>query len=128
MDNASEWIKEVERISKLANWKNELKLTNAISRLDVLAKHWQITQGYCYNDWSEWKVAITPRFKRHITIQEFLAHESDRKLKRNESLVDCIYAKGDLLESAPFKIPRSDRISMIFGDITEEEWQIALAT
>ncbi|GBM14726.1 hypothetical protein AVEN_72002-1 [Araneus ventricosus] len=61
MDNASEWIKEVERISTLANYANELKLTNAISRLAGSAKNWQITQGYRYNDWSEWKAAITSR-------------------------------------------------------------------
>ncbi|GBM79958.1 hypothetical protein AVEN_113372-1 [Araneus ventricosus] len=39
MDNASEWIKEIERISTLANWTNELKLTNAISRLVGSAKN-----------------------------------------------------------------------------------------
>ncbi|GBM08784.1 hypothetical protein AVEN_983-1 [Araneus ventricosus] len=102
MDNASEWIKEVERISTLVNWTNELKLTNAISCLAGSAKNWQITQSYSYNDWSEWKVAITSRFKRLVTMQEFLKHQSDSKLKRNESLVDYIYAKDALLEKAPF--------------------------
>ncbi|GFV64677.1 uncharacterized protein TNCV_4475771 [Trichonephila clavipes] len=33
IENALEWLKEVERISTLANWSYELKLTNAISRL-----------------------------------------------------------------------------------------------
>ncbi|GFQ69158.1 uncharacterized protein TNCT_37691, partial [Trichonephila clavata] len=36
--------------------------------------------------------------------------------------------KDALLEKAPFTIPQPDRISMIIGDITEEKWQIALAT
>ncbi|GBN37610.1 hypothetical protein AVEN_263919-1 [Araneus ventricosus] len=102
MNNASEGIKEVERISKLANWTNELKLTNAISRLAGLAKNLRITQGYRYNVWSEWKVAITSRFKRGITMQTFLAHQSDRKPKRNESLVDYIYAKGRSLGNSSF--------------------------
>ncbi|GBN80106.1 hypothetical protein AVEN_180041-1 [Araneus ventricosus] len=50
MDNASEWIKEVDRISTLANWTNGVKLTNAISRLAGSAKNWQITQDNHYND------------------------------------------------------------------------------
>ncbi|GBL93104.1 hypothetical protein AVEN_216457-1 [Araneus ventricosus] len=87
-DNASECIKEVYRILALANWTNELKLTNAILRLARSAKNWQITQGYRYNDWSEWKTTLASRFKRGIIMQDFLAHQSDRKLKRNESLVD----------------------------------------
>ncbi|GFT31806.1 uncharacterized protein NPIL_461241 [Nephila pilipes] len=61
-------------------------------------------------------------------MQEFLAHQSERKLKHNESLVDYIYSKDALLEKAPFTIPQPDRISMIIGDITDEKWQIALAT
>ncbi|GFU37504.1 putative gypsy-29-i dr [Nephila pilipes] len=61
-------------------------------------------------------------------MQEFLAHQSERKLKHNESLVDYICSKDALLEKAPFTIPQPDRISMIIGDITDEKWQIALAT
>ncbi|GBL88570.1 hypothetical protein AVEN_195585-1 [Araneus ventricosus] len=61
-------------------------------------------------------------------MQKFLAHQSDRKLKRNESLVNYIYAKDALLEKAPFTIPQSNNISMIIGDITEEKRQIALVT
>ncbi|GFU10470.1 uncharacterized protein TNCV_12691 [Trichonephila clavipes] len=38
IDNAFEWIKEVERISTLAHWSNELKSTNAISRFSGSAK------------------------------------------------------------------------------------------
>ncbi|GFU36357.1 uncharacterized protein NPIL_435421 [Nephila pilipes] len=38
IENALEWLKEVERISTLANWSDELKLTNAISRLSGSAK------------------------------------------------------------------------------------------
>ncbi|GBN14262.1 hypothetical protein AVEN_174906-1 [Araneus ventricosus] len=113
MDNASEWIKEVERISTLANWTNKLKFTNSSSRLAGSAVIWQITQGYRYNDWSEWKAAITSIFKRRITIQEFLAHQSYRKLKRNEILVDYIDAKVALLEKAPFTITKYDSISII---------------
>ncbi|CAL1284200.1 unnamed protein product [Larinioides sclopetarius] len=61
-------------------------------------------------------------------MQEFLAHQSERKWRHNETLVDYIYAKDALLEKAPFTIPQPDRISMIIGDITKEKWQIALAT
>ncbi|GBN18593.1 hypothetical protein AVEN_112910-1 [Araneus ventricosus] len=127
MDNAFEWIKEVERISTLVNCTNELKLTNAISRLAGSAKNSQITQGYRYNGWSEWKATITSIFKRRITMQEILANKSDRKLKRNENLVDYFYPKDSLLEKNVFTIPQSDRISVIIGDITEEKWQIVLA-
>ncbi|GFQ90393.1 uncharacterized protein TNCT_466241 [Trichonephila clavata] len=61
-------------------------------------------------------------------MQEFLSHQSERKLRHSETLVDYIYAKDALLEKAPFTIPQPDHISMIIGDITEEKWQIALAT
>ncbi|GFS71724.1 uncharacterized protein NPIL_550271 [Nephila pilipes] len=128
IENALEWLKEVERISTLANWSDELKLTNAISRLSGSAKNWQLTTGKKFNDWITWKTALASRFKRRITMQEFLAHQSERKLKHNESLVDYIYSKDALLEKAPFNIPQPDRISMIIGDITDEKWQIALAT
>lgn len=121
IDNALEWIKEVDRIATLANWSDDLKLTNAISRLSGSANNWQLTRGKTYNDWTAWKTALATRFKRRITMQEFLAHQSDRKLKHNESLVDYIYAKDALLEKAPFTIPQADRISMIIGDITEEK-------
>ncbi|KAF8778276.1 Transposon Tf2-6 polyprotein like [Argiope bruennichi] len=128
IENVLEWLKEVERISTLANWSDELKLTNAISRLSGSAKNWQLTTGKNFNDWITWKNALASRFKRRITMQEFLAHQSERKLRHNESLVDYIYSKDALLEKAPFTIPQPDRISMIIGDITEEKWQIALAT
>ncbi|GFQ99872.1 hypothetical protein TNCT_218481 [Trichonephila clavata] len=36
---------EVERISTLANWSDELKLTKAISLLSGSAKNWQLTTG-----------------------------------------------------------------------------------
>ncbi|GFU10523.1 putative gypsy-29-i dr, partial [Nephila pilipes] len=128
IENALEWLKEVEKISTLANWSDKLKLTNAISRLSGSAKNWQLTTGKNFNDWIIWKTALASRFKRRITLQDFLAHQSERKLKHNESLVDYIYSKDSLLEKAPFTIPQPDRISMIIGDITEEKWQIALAT
>ncbi|GFY31268.1 uncharacterized protein TNCV_752301 [Trichonephila clavipes] len=127
IDNFFEWIKEVERISKLAHWSNELKLTNAISRLSGSAKNWQLTTGKNFNDWTVWKTAFASRFKRRITMQEFLAHQSERKMKHSETLVDYIYAKDALLEKALFTIPQQVRISMIIGDVTEEKWQIALA-
>ncbi|GFT38835.1 uncharacterized protein NPIL_503521 [Nephila pilipes] len=93
IENALEWLKEVERISILVNWSDELKLTNAISRLSGSAKNWQLTTGKKFNDWITWKTALASRFKRRITMQEFLAHQSERKLKHNESLVDYIYSK-----------------------------------
>ncbi|GFS87199.1 uncharacterized protein NPIL_301411 [Nephila pilipes] len=117
-----------KQVVRLTNWSDELKLTNVISRLSGSAKNWQLTTGKKFNDWITWKTALASRFKRRITMQEFLAHQSERKLKHNESLVDYIYSKEALLEKAPFTIPQPDRISMIIGDITDEKWQIALAT
>ncbi|GFY76083.1 uncharacterized protein TNIN_301901 [Trichonephila inaurata madagascariensis] len=46
-------------------------------------------------------------------MQKFSAHQSERKLRHNESLVDYIYSKDALLEKAPFTILQPDRISMI---------------
>ncbi|GFX66343.1 CCHC-type domain-containing protein [Trichonephila clavipes] len=80
------------------------------------------------NDWITWKTDLASRFKRRITVQEILDHQNERKLRHNGSLVDYIYSKDTLMEKAPFTIPQTDRISMIIGDITEEKWQIALAT
>ncbi|GFQ94655.1 reverse transcriptase domain-containing protein [Trichonephila clavata] len=128
IDNALEWLKEVDRISTLANWSDELKLTNAISRLSGSAKNWQLTTVKNYNDWTTWKTALASRFRRRITMHKFLSHQSERKLRHSETLVDYIYAKDAFLEKAHFTIPQPDRISMIIGDITEEKWQIALAT
>ncbi|GFT35671.1 uncharacterized protein TNCV_2849611 [Trichonephila clavipes] len=88
IDNAFEWIKKVERISTLAHWSNELKLTNAISRLSGSAKNWQLSTGKNFNDWTVWKTAFSSRFKRRITMQEFLTHQSERKMKHSETLVD----------------------------------------
>ncbi|GFT68867.1 uncharacterized protein NPIL_617761 [Nephila pilipes] len=106
IENALEWIKEVDRISILAHWSDELKLTNAISRLSGCAKNWQLTTGKNYNDWTAWKTALASRFRRRITMQKFLSHQ----------------------KKALFTIPQPDSISMIIGDITEEKWQIALTT
>ncbi|GFX62151.1 uncharacterized protein TNCV_2228771 [Trichonephila clavipes] len=72
------------------------------------------------------KTAFASRFKRLVAMHEFLAHQSERKRKYSETLVDYIYAKVALPEKAPLAIPQ-DRISII-GDVTEEKWQIALAT
>ncbi|GFT93338.1 uncharacterized protein TNCV_1483811 [Trichonephila clavipes] len=105
IDNAFEWIKEVERISTLAHWSNELKLTNAISRLSGSAKNWQLTTGKNFNVWTVWKTAFASRFKRRITMQEFLAHQSERKRKHSETLVNYIYAKDALLEKSSYYNP-----------------------
>ncbi|GFT03666.1 retrovirus-related Pol polyprotein from transposon 17.6 [Nephila pilipes] len=43
-------------------------------------------------------------------MQEFMAHQSERKLKHNESLVDYIYSKDALLEKAPFTIPQPNQL------------------
>ncbi|GFT52695.1 putative gypsy-29-i dr [Nephila pilipes] len=107
-------LMEIESLRKqvelLTNWSDELKLTNAISRLSGSAKNWQLTTGKNFNDWITWKTALASRFKRRITMQEFLAHQSERKLKHNESLVDYIYSKDALLEKAPFTIPQPDQL------------------
>ncbi|GFX28117.1 uncharacterized protein TNCV_424441 [Trichonephila clavipes] len=85
IDNVFKWIKEVERISTLAHWSNELRLSNAISRLSVSAKNWQLTTENNFNDWTVWKTAFASRFKRRTTMQEFLAHQSERKMKHSET-------------------------------------------
>ncbi|GBO02941.1 hypothetical protein AVEN_82182-1 [Araneus ventricosus] len=61
-------------------------------------------------------------------MQEFLKHQSVRKLRGNDSSLDYIYSNDALLEKAPFTMSQSDGISMIIFDITEEKWKIALAT
>ncbi|GFV04365.1 uncharacterized protein TNCV_919861 [Trichonephila clavipes] len=76
IENALEWLKEVERISTLANLSDELKLSNAISRFLGSSKNWQLTTGKKLNDWITWRAALASRFKRRITMQEFLAHQS----------------------------------------------------
>ncbi|GFW90175.1 putative gypsy-29-i dr [Trichonephila clavipes] len=111
----------VIQITSTTHWSNELKLTNAISRLSGSAKNWQLTTEKNFNDCTVWKTAFASRFKRRITMQEFLAHQSERKMKHSETLVDYIYAKDALLEKAPFTISQQDRISMIIVDVTEEK-------
>ncbi|GFV27396.1 uncharacterized protein TNCV_3795911 [Trichonephila clavipes] len=92
------------------------------------AKNGQLT-GKKFNYWITWKTAPASRFKRRITIQEFLAHQNEQKLRHNESLVDLYLFKIRYFgEKTPFTIPQSHGISMMIGDITEEKWQSALAT
>ncbi|GFS45643.1 putative gypsy-29-i dr [Trichonephila inaurata madagascariensis] len=47
--------------------------------------------------------------KQILERQEFLAHQSERKFRHNESLVDYIYSKDALLEKASFTIPQPYR-------------------
>ncbi|GFS74190.1 hypothetical protein NPIL_579851 [Nephila pilipes] len=63
------------------------------------------------------------RFKGVLQCKNFWFTKVNEKLKHHESL----YLFKRRFEK-PFTIPQPDRISVIIGDITDEKWQIALAT
>ncbi|GFX69137.1 hypothetical protein TNCV_3563131 [Trichonephila clavipes] len=60
-------------------------------------------------------------------MQEFLAHQSERKRKQSETLVDYIYAKFCPFGKSSFYNSTTRPHLTIIRDISEEKWQLALA-
>lgn len=127
-ENISEWLKEVERVSKHAHWTSSLTLVNAVSRLRGTASNWHKVSGRQVETWEEWREKIIERFKVKMSFSDFLQFQNKRLLRHNESIVEYIFDKDAILENAPFKMAQSDRVSLILEGITDNIWAVPLAT
>lgn len=54
-ENATEWVRQVERIAALASWSDNLTMVNASMRLRGPAYNWNTVCGKKIESWSEWK-------------------------------------------------------------------------
>ncbi|KAH7961197.1 hypothetical protein HPB52_005394 [Rhipicephalus sanguineus] len=54
----------------LAHWTPSLTLVTAASRLTRSAKDWHSAYSSQHDTWEQWKEALTPRFKRKLTMQD----------------------------------------------------------
>ncbi|KAH9364807.1 hypothetical protein HPB48_007098 [Haemaphysalis longicornis] len=121
------WTAETERIASLAHWTPSLTLVNAISRLKGPARDWHTSYGRKIETWDAWKEALTERFKRKMTMQEFLNYQAQRTLRENETITEYVYAKNAMLEKAPYNLATEERISLILAGITDDKWANPLA-
>ncbi|KAL1469646.1 hypothetical protein MTO96_040958 [Rhipicephalus appendiculatus] len=127
-ESVKEWLAEIERVASLANWTQSLTMLNAITRLRGAARDWHSSYGIYIQDWDTWKHAVTERFQRKMSLQEFLDYQNERKLLPTETIVQYMYAKNALLEKAPHKLTAEERISLILNGIENDKWATPLAS
>ena len=125
-EDANEWIKEVNRISRYANWTVESTLLNATTRLGGAARDWHRTEGRKHDTWSDWSAAFISRFHRCLTFTEFIERQAQRVLRDDETLLAYGYAKNAILEKSPTKLSVDDRVDMILKGIQDSTWVIPL--
>ncbi|XP_049276198.1 uncharacterized protein LOC125760327 [Rhipicephalus sanguineus] len=125
--SAHEWIAQVERIAALAHWTPSLTLVTAASRLTGSAKDWHSAYGSQHDTWEQWKDALTLRFKRKLTMQEFLELQTKRRLQSHETIVEYMYSKNAILNKAPYRLAEEERISLILSGIEDDTWANPLA-
>ncbi|KAH8026926.1 hypothetical protein HPB51_000222 [Rhipicephalus microplus] len=112
-----EWITQVERIAALAHWTPSLTLVTAASRLTGSAKDWHSAYGSQYDTWEQWKEALILRFKRKLTMQEFLELQTKRRLQSHETIVEYMYSKNAILNKAPYRLAEEE--PQLCGTVTE---------
>ncbi|KAH8009148.1 hypothetical protein HPB51_010938 [Rhipicephalus microplus] len=123
----SRWITQVERIAALAHWTPSLTLVTAASRLTGSAKDWHSAYGSQYDTWEQWKEALILRFKRKLTMQEFLELQTKRCLQSHETIVEYMHSKNAILNKAPYRLAEEERISLILSGIEDDTWANPLA-
>ncbi|KAL1447847.1 hypothetical protein MTO96_044206 [Rhipicephalus appendiculatus] len=127
-ESVKEWLAEIERVASLANWTQSLTMLNAITRLRGAARDWHSSYGIYIQDWDTWKHAVTERFQRKMSLQEFLDYQNERKLLPTETIVQYMYAKNAMLEKAPHKLTAEERILLILNGIENDKWATPLAS
>ncbi|KAH8036246.1 hypothetical protein HPB51_021490 [Rhipicephalus microplus] len=125
--SAHEWIMQVEKIAALAHWTPSLTLVTAASRLTGSAKDRHSAYGSQYDTWEQWKEALILRFKRKLTMQEFLELQTKRRLQSHETIVEYMYSKNAILNKAPYRLAEEERISLILSGIQDDTWANPLA-
>ncbi|KAH6944145.1 hypothetical protein HPB50_002050 [Hyalomma asiaticum] len=126
-ESAQQWIAQVERIAALAHWTSSLTLASAASRLAGSARDWHSAYGWRHETWEEWRDALTQRFRRRLTMQEFIELQSKRRLQNNETIVEYMYSKNAVLDKAPYRLAEEERISLILSGIDDNTWANPLA-
>ncbi|KAH6924607.1 hypothetical protein HPB50_020140 [Hyalomma asiaticum] len=126
-ESSHRWIAQVERIAALAYWTSSLTLASAASRLAGSARDWHSAYGWRYETWEEWIDALTQRFRRRLTMQEFIELQSKRRLQNNETIVNYMYSKNAVLDKAPYRLVEEERISLILSGIDDNTWANPLA-
>lgn len=127
-ENASEWVKQVERIGGLANWSENLMLVNAAMRLRGPANDWNRAVGKGIIDWHEWKDKLCERFSVKMSFAEFITYQAKRMLRNTETITEYIYSKNAIFTKSPCLIPEVDKVSLILEGIYDTRWSIPLAT
>ncbi|XP_047985249.1 uncharacterized protein LOC125225535 isoform X1 [Leguminivora glycinivorella] len=127
-ENATEWVRQVERIAALASWSDNLTMVNASMRLRGPAYNWNTVCGKKIESWSEWKNQLIDRFKIRMSFAEFIQYQSKRILRATETVTEYIYVKNAMLEKSPSLIPEPDRVSLILEGIQDMRWSTPLAT
>ncbi|KAH8008746.1 hypothetical protein HPB51_003393 [Rhipicephalus microplus] len=122
-----EWITQVERIAALAHWTPSLTLVTAASRLTGSAKDWHSAYGSQYDTWEQWKEALILRFKRKLTMQEFLQLQTKRCLQSHETIIEYMYSMNAILNKASYRLAEEERISLILSGIEDDTWANPLA-
>ncbi|KAH6932205.1 hypothetical protein HPB50_003699 [Hyalomma asiaticum] len=118
-ESAHRWIAQVERIAALAHWTSSLTLASAASRLAGSARDWHSAYGWRYETWEEWRDALTQRFRRRLTMQEFIELQSKRRLQNNETIVEYMYSKNAVLDKVPYR-DFTFEVTTITGENTAE--------
>ncbi|XP_064461924.1 uncharacterized protein LOC135372149 [Ornithodoros turicata] len=126
-NSVTDWLQNVELVASHAHWTPSLTMLSVFSRLRGAAQNWQRVYGTRFHDWNTWKIALSERFKRKLTLQEFIEYQSQRKLQQNETMVEYIYAKNAMLEKAPYTLAAEERISLIINGIKDDRWAVPLA-
>ncbi|KAH6920199.1 hypothetical protein HPB50_028813 [Hyalomma asiaticum] len=126
-ESAHQWIAQVERIAALAHWTSSLTLASAASRLAGSARDWHSAYGWRHETWEEWTDALTQRFRRRPTMQEFIELQSKRRLQNNETIVEYMYSKNAVLDKAPYRLVEEELISLILSGIDDNTWANPLA-
>ncbi|KAH7961807.1 hypothetical protein HPB52_012240 [Rhipicephalus sanguineus] len=118
-------LSRVERIAALAHWTPSLMLVTAASRLTGSAKDWHSANSSQHDTWEQWKEALNHRFKRKLTMQEFLEQQTKRRLQSHETIVEYMHSKNAILNKA--RLAEEERISLILSGIEDDTWANPLA-
>lgn len=127
-DNVHDWVKQVERVSALANWSENLTLVNASMRLRGPAGDWHKAYGKKIYKWEDYKNKLIERFSNKMTFAEFICYQSKRVLRATETITEYIYGKNAMFERCPTVISDADKVSLILEGIVDHRWSIPLAT
>ncbi|KAH7982340.1 hypothetical protein HPB52_004144 [Rhipicephalus sanguineus] len=119
--------RQVERTAALAHWTPSLSLASAANPLAKTARDWHSAYGWRNDTWENWRDALAQRFRRRLTMQEFMKLQAKRRLGDNETIVEYMCSKSAILDKAPYLLAEDERISLILSGIDDDTWAHPLA-